>query len=225
MAWAAGDFRTQPKADQLGGAGTWARFSTHPNSPVHGGGFRHTQTDQLRGARPSRAAEGGASGGIRGHPAPSPSPGSRGRPEDEIYILQDGGVPLGATPPWSSPKIYFDDDGSRPGRRPPRAGSQMLWRALTGGQGRGRVPEGPQRARGPVFDTPRSFDAPKLASSRWVIFRHTQNSPVHGGPPGCRLPRGPRAPLRFRTLGDGQTPGGRAVSDSETATMRTWMGD
>jgi hypothetical protein len=209
----------------MGGAGTWARFSTHPNSPVHGGGFRHTQTDQLRGARPSRAAEGGASGGIRGHPAPSPSPGSRGRPEDEIYILQDGGVPLGTTPPWSSPKIYFDDDGSRPGRRPPRAGSQMLWRALTGGQGRGRVPEGPQRARGPVFDTPRSFDAPKLASSRWVIFRHTQNSPVHGGPPGCRLPRGPRAPLRFRTPGDGQTPGGRAVSDSETATMRTWMGD
>ena len=65
MAWAAGDFRTQPKADQLGGAGTWARFSTHPNSPVHGGGFRHPQTDQLRGARPSRAAEGGASGGTR----------------------------------------------------------------------------------------------------------------------------------------------------------------
>jgi hypothetical protein len=45
------------KADQLGGAGARARltlsrgqFSTHPNSPVHGGIFRHTQSDQLVGA-------------------------------------------------------------------------------------------------------------------------------------------------------------------------------
>src|SRR5690242_8076419 len=92
---------------------------------------------------------------IGGHQGPSPSLDSGGQPQGQIYILELGGVPP-STPPWSIPKIYFDDEGFRPG-------PQTSWKALPGGQGRGRVPVG------------RAAEGAGAGFRHTQTFRHTQN--------------------------------------------------
>jgi hypothetical protein len=213
MAWAAGDFCTQPETDQLGGARGAGPPNPTPRAGLGGagGGFRHTQTRQFtvgrvsthpkltswrgrrRGPPPEALTLGvpvGAMGGqtrrgIGVHQAPSPSPSSPGRPEDRYISWKMGGYPVGSHHHGPRQRYILTTMGPDPA--PDRHGPapRRPGRPSPATRGGGGCQKG-RRGRGGPFSTHPNFSThPKLASSRWAT----------------RLPAPPR-PLRPPELPD-----------------------